>query len=142
MVLISTSSDVEKINETSQMYHIAAYALILLSFVFLVISVFIWFKMHIRHEILVLTGIGVKREIAKIEKKSMRKTQDISGKASFPIKSTITVPTRKKEMDDEKTVLLENVMNKPLYNKDRSFINKDSSFIVEKDEVYISDTKQ
>jgi hypothetical protein len=32
--------------------------------------------MHIRHEIIVLTGIGVKKEVARIEKMAKRETEE------------------------------------------------------------------
>jgi hypothetical protein len=140
--------------------------------VFFVISVFLWFKMHIRHEIIVLTGIGVKKEVARIEKMAKRETeeglsdgsnvapgarvlqnagfmdsnitQNIGQMQTMPMKQSDynadpSQNERKHEtmpiglMGSEETVLLEAEGSK-------SFDNN-GSFVVEKDEVYITNNK-
>lgn len=172
--MISGGTSVDKINETSQLYHTIAFILIVVAIVFFIITVFIWFKMNIRHEIIVLTGIGVQKEVARIEKRSKRETegassnvqmvkrrsgivpnseimdnnitQNLSDRKTTPLRQTVpikavyvnndspeTMPINSMKDIDE-TVLLEN-------NVSKSFDNN-SSFVVEKDEVYISNNKQ
>lgn len=172
LVLFVGNSNVETINKTSMIYYKTAYILIGVAALFFVISVFLWFKMHIRHEIIVLTGIGVKREVARIEKMAKRETEDdLSNGANMSPGARVlqnagfmdsnitqnigqmqTVPMKQGSFDEykpqsemdlgtvpmdslgrEETVLLEQ-------GNSRSFENN-GSFVVEKDEVYISNKK-
>ncbi len=171
-VLFAGDASVETISKTSMMYHRTAYILLGVAAVFFVISVFLWFKMHIRHEIIVLTGIGVKKEVARIEKMAKRETeeglsdgsnvapgarvlqnagfmdsnitQNIGQMQTMPMKQSDynadpSQNERKHEtmpiglMGSEETVLLEEEGSK-------SFDNN-GSFVVEKDEVYITNNK-
>ena len=83
ILLLSESASVDKINETSMLYQKIAYALLILAAIFLIISIFVWFKLNIRHEIIVLTGFGVKKEVARIEKKARRETEEAAAGAGY-----------------------------------------------------------
>ena len=172
ITVLSASSNVAKINKTSLIYTKTAIALFAMAAVFFVISVFIWFKMNIRHEIIVLTGFGVKKEVARIEKKAMRETEDaniapiinrdgmqnadimdnnitqkLGNRQTMPIRHTVpigvsavnnrnieTTPIGFRGSEEETALLEENIYKAPQ--------NNNASFVVEKDEVYISDNKQ
>lgn len=172
-VLLSGDANVEAISKTSMMYHKAAYVLLGVAAVFFVISVFLWFKMHIRHEIIVLTGIGVKKEVARIEKMAKRETEESKGNGAYMapgarvlqnagimdsnitqnIGQMQTVPMKQDSYDmehfpnesvhetmpiglmgQEETVFLGDNNPMPL--------DINGSFVVEKDEVYISNNSK
>ena len=166
LIVLSASSDVAQINKTSFIYNKTAIALLAVAAVFFVISVFLWFKMNIRHEIIVLTGLGVKKEVARIEKKAMRETEDaniapiinrdgmqnadimdnnitqnLNDRQTVPLSqavyaqySGVSETTPIGLMGDDETAVLEESASKAVPNN--------SSFVVEKDEVYISNNKQ
>lgn len=167
LTVLSAGSDVAKINKTSLIYNKTAIALLAVAAVFFVISVFIWFKMNIRHEIIVLTGLGVKKEVARIELRAKRETEDanmapiinrdgvqnadimdnnitqnLNDRQTVPLSQAVyaqysgvseTTPIGFMGGEDE-TAVLEESASKAAPNN--------SSFVVEKDEVYISNNKQ
>ena len=165
---LSADSNVAKINKTSLIYNKTAIVLLAIAALFFVISIFIWFKMNIRHEIIVLTGLGVKKEVARIEKIAKRETEDavsmapirngenadimdnnitqnLNDRQTVPLRHTVPIgvsatynevneTTPIGFMGEEETALLEECAPKAPQGN--------SSFVVEKDEVYISNNKQ
>lgn len=171
LTVLSAGSEVAKINKTSLIYNKTAIALLAVAAVFFVISVFIWFKMNIRHEIIVLTGFGVKKEVARIEKRAKRETEDANmapiinrdgmqnadiiynnleqnsnDRKTVPLRHTVPIGVSAQYNgayettpighmgDEDETAVLEECAFKAAPNN--------SSFVVEKDEVYISNNKQ